>query len=228
MALGRAALALAERIAHPFSLESALLFNGVLHLDRGEPESALQLLGRAEALAAEQRLGLVVEPRFIRGAALSAQGAFEEAVACLREGLAGRLGAIQFRPFALARLAEALSRQHEYAAALATARDGLKILQETGHRQLEAEFHRLEGIALAGLNRLEDGQSALEEALRIARSSRPRPMNCAPRRASPGCGANRAGAPKRAICSPPVYGWFTEGFDTADLKEAKALLDELT
>jgi tetratricopeptide (TPR) repeat protein len=111
LALANAALALAERIAHPFSLASALLFNGVLHLDCGDPDSALRLLGVAEALAAEQRLGFVVEPRFIRGAALSAQGAFEEAVACLREGLAGRLGAIQFRPYALARLAEALARQ---------------------------------------------------------------------------------------------------------------------
>ena len=71
--LANAALALAERIAHPFSLASALLFNGVLHLDCGDPDSALRLFGVAEALAAEQRLGFVVEPRFIRGAVLSAQ-----------------------------------------------------------------------------------------------------------------------------------------------------------
>jgi len=43
----------------------------------------------------------------------------------------------------------------------------------------------------------------------------------------PGCSRNRAAATKRARCSPEVYGWFTEGFDTADLKDAKALLDEL-
>ena len=52
-------MALAERIAHPFSLELALLFNAMLHLDRGEPEMALQRLEAAEALAAEQRLGFV-------------------------------------------------------------------------------------------------------------------------------------------------------------------------
>ena len=51
--------------------------------------------------------------------------------------------------------------------------------------------------------------------------------NCAPPRVSPGCGASRAGAPKPATSLAPVYGWFTEGFDTADLKEAKALLDQL-
>jgi hypothetical protein len=48
--------------------------------------------------------------------------------------------------------------------------------------------------------------------------------SCAPRRASPGCGASAGAEARRA----PVYGWFIEGFDTADLKEAKRLLDELT
>ena len=52
-------------------------------------------------------------------------------------------------------------------------------------------------------------------------------MSCALRRALRGCGANRAGGEARDLLAP-VYGWFTEGFDTADLKEAKALLDELT
>jgi class 3 adenylate cyclase/tetratricopeptide (TPR) repeat protein len=227
LALGRAALASAERIAHPFSLASALLFNGVLYLDSGDPEAALQLLGAAEALAAEQRLGLVVEPRFIRGAALSAQGAFEEAVACLREGLAGRLGAIQFRPFALARLAEALSRQDEYGAALVTARDGLKLLEETGHRQLEADFHRLEGIALFGLNRLEEGQIAFHEALRVARTQRAKSYELRAATSLARLWGEQGWRAQARDLLAPVYGWFTEGFDTADLKETQALLDQL-
>lgn len=111
LAIGSGALALAERIAHPLSLEMALFFNAQLHLDRGEPEMALKRLEAAEALVAEQRLAFLWEPRFVRGAALSAQGAFEDAVACLREGLAGQLGALPFRHYALAGLAEALSRQ---------------------------------------------------------------------------------------------------------------------
>jgi predicted ATPase len=41
-----------------------------------------------------------------------------------------------------------------------------------------------------------------------------------------GCGASRAGPEARDLLAP-VYGWFTEGFDTADLKDAKGLLDEL-
>ena len=49
--------------------------------------------------------------------------------------------------------------------------------------------------------------------------------SCAPRRASPGCGAARTGRPTARDLLAPAYGWFTEGFDTPDLQEAKALLD---
>src|SRR5262249_23978425 len=76
LALGLEAMALAERIAHPFSLAQALQFNSMLHLDRREPELALQRLQAAEMLAAEQRLGFVLEPQLLRGAALTLQGAF--------------------------------------------------------------------------------------------------------------------------------------------------------
>ena len=72
---GSEALALAERIAHPFSFAVALQYVSMLHLDRGEPELALQRLDAVEALAAEQRLGFVLEPQLLRGAALTAQGA---------------------------------------------------------------------------------------------------------------------------------------------------------
>jgi hypothetical protein len=50
--------------------------------------------------------------------------------------------------------------------------------------------------------------------------------NCAPPPASPGCGATKASTPRRELLAP-IYGWFTEGFDTLDIKEAKALLEGL-
>jgi class 3 adenylate cyclase len=169
LALGNEALALAERITHPFSLEAALLWNAMLHLDRGEPELALQRLEAAEALAREQRLGFVWEPWLLRGGVLTALGALAEAVAWLREGLRGRLAAMRFRPYGLARLAEALARQHEHGAALTAAREGLETQERTGERLWAAELHRLAGLSLVGLNRIEEGQNAFEKALRIAR-----------------------------------------------------------
>ena len=227
LALGSEALALAERIAHPFSLALALQYNSMLHLDRGEPELALQRLEAAEALAADQRLGFVLEPQLLRGAALTSQGAFEEAVACLREGLAGPAGATRLRCYGLAMLADALTRQGKHGAAVAAARDGLSTEEKTGHRQWKAELHRLEGVALCGLNRLEEGQNALEEAMRIARRQQAKAyeLRAATSLARLWCDQSRRQQARDLLA--PVYGWFTEGLDTRDLKEAKALLDAL-
>jgi class 3 adenylate cyclase/tetratricopeptide (TPR) repeat protein len=225
LAIGKEALALARRIAHPFSLQIALVNNAILRLDRGEPGVALQLLSAAEVLVAEQRLAFTQEPRFLRGTALSAQGAFADAAACLREGLASRLGAVRSRPYGLAGLAGALAGQGKHDAALAAAREGLESEERTGQRRWEAELHRLEGIALVGLNRLDEGQRALEEALRVARRQQAKSYEL---RAATSLaqlwGEQGRRAEARELLAP-IYGWFTEGFDTADLKEAKSLLE---
>jgi predicted ATPase len=106
-------------------------------------------------------------------------------------------------------------------------RDGLTILQETGHHQLRAEFYRIEGMALSGLNRIEEGQSAFQEALRIARRQQAKSYEL---RSATGLARlwgeqGRRDDARELLGS--VYGWFTEGFDTANLKEAKALLQAL-
>jgi len=220
-------LALAERIGHPLSLEEALVYDAKLHVDRGEPELALQRLEAAEALVAEARLSFALEPRFLRGAALTAQGALDEAVACLREGIAGRQAAMLLPLTGFAGLADALARQGEYEAALTAAREAIKAQEQTGRRWLKAELHRLEGIALVGLNRLDEGQYALEEALRVARRQAAKAYEL---RAAASLARLRRDQGRHAEARDllaPVYGWFTEGFGTPDLKEAKALLDEL-
>jgi predicted ATPase len=99
--------------------------------------------------------------------------------------------------------------------------------EETGQRLWDAELHRLEGIALFGLNRLEEGQTALEEALRTARRQQAKSYEL---RAATSLarlwGEQGRRADARDLLAP-MYGWFTEGFDTADLKAAAALLSEL-
>ena len=130
-------------------------------------------------------------------------------------------------PTALARLAEALVRQGEHAAALAAVREGLEAQERTGQRRWEAELHRLEGIALFGLNRLEEGQIALEEALRIARRQQAKSYELRAATSLARLWGEQGRRTEARDLLAPVYGWFTEGFDTADLKDAKALLDEL-
>jgi class 3 adenylate cyclase len=226
LAIGREALALAERIAHPFTLGTALVMNAMLHLDRDEAELALEQIEAAEALVAEQRIGLVLEPQILRGAVMTAQGAFKEAVVCLHDGLT-RPRAIRFLQYGFARLAEALSRQGEHEQALAAVGKGLEDQERTGQRRWEAELYRAEGIALVGLNRLDEAQAAFQHALRIARSQQAKSYEL---RAATSLGrlwGEQGHRTEAHDLLAPVYGWFTEGFDTPDLKEAKALLDEL-
>jgi class 3 adenylate cyclase/predicted ATPase len=229
LTLGREALDLAERIAHPFSLSLAYGFVAVLHLSRREPEPALRLLERQEAVAAEQRLVVAVQPGILRGHALAMQGATDEAVSCLREALAAlaRRGATVYRPYGLAYLAETLALRGEYAPALAALREGFETVDTTGERWWEAELHRVNGIALCGLNKLEEGQAVFEDALRTARQQQAKSLEL---RAATSLarlwGEQGRRAEARELLAP-VYAWFTEGFDTADLKDAANLLSEL-
>jgi predicted ATPase len=227
LAIGSETLALAERIAHPLSLELALLYNALLRLERGEPELALRWLEAAEALVSEQRLGFLFEPQFLRGAALSMQGALEESVACLRAGLDRKVGTPALRPYGLARMADAMALKGEHGAALAAARDGLKVQDETGFGWWDAELHRLEGIALLGLNRVDEGQRALAAALRVAQSQQAKAFELRAAMSIARLRRDQGKVQQARELLAPVYGWFTEGFDTRDLKEAKALLDEL-
>jgi class 3 adenylate cyclase/tetratricopeptide (TPR) repeat protein len=227
LAIGREALALAERIAHPFTLATALIMNAMLHLDRDEPQVALQRIEAAEALVEEQRIGLVLEPQILRGAVMTAQGAFEEAIAHLRDGLS-QPRSIRLRHYGLARLAEALSHRGEHQQALAAVGKGLEDQQRTGQRRWEPELNRLEGVALIGLNRLEEAQRAIEEALRVARRQQAKAYELRAATSLAQLWGEQGRRAEARDLLAPVYGWFTEGFDTADLKEARALLDELT
>src|ERR1700720_1693047 len=114
-------------------------------------------------------------------------------------------------------------------AALASAAAALKAVEKTGGAPLEAELHRLSGEALlAGAGTVSEAETAIEKAIAVARRQTAKPWEFRGSM-SPARLRRQQGRPQEAAALlAPVYGWFTEGFDTADLKEAKALLDKLT
>jgi predicted ATPase len=222
-------LALAERIAHPFTLGLALLQSSEVYLNLREPERALRQLDAAEAVAAEQRLSLMSEPGMLRGAALLEQNAVDEAIARIREGVAKwtGLGRTKDLPYGLAFLAEGLARHGDRAAALAALREGLEIADATGEHKWDAELHRLTGTVLLAENKLDEGQASLQQAIRVAQAQQAKSLELrAARDLARLWGEQGRRAEARDLLAP-VYAWFTEGFDTADLKDAKALLDHL-
>src|SRR5262249_24061611 len=133
----------------------------------------------------------------------------------------------RLRPYGLARLAEALSGQGEHEEALAMVGEALDVQERTGQRRWGAELHRLEGIALLGLNRREDAETAFEKALRVARQQQAKSYELRAAATLARLWGERGRRTEARELLAPVYGWFTEGFDTADLKDAKVLLDQL-
>ena len=218
-------VSMSERIVHPFTLSLALTFRAVLHLNRREPEQALSLAEAVEALTAEQRLSLPLEPGVVHGAALVGQGAADEAIARIREGVTKSTGL--GRPYGLAFLAEGLAWHGDRAAALAALQEGLEIARTTGEHGWDAELHRLVGTVLLAENKLNEGEASLQQAIRIAQAQQAKSLEL---RAAHDLGRLWGEQGRRTEARDlvaPVYSWFTEGLDTADLKEAKALLDQL-
>ena len=99
--------------------------------------------------------------------------------------------------------------------------------ERSGQRRWEPELYRLKGISLFGLNRFDEGQIAFEKALRMARRQQAKAyeLRAATSLARLWGEQGRRAEARDLLAS--VYGWFTEGFDTADLKDAAMLLSEL-
>src|SRR5580700_3818646 len=106
-------------------------------------------------------------------------------------------------------------------------REGLALADVTGEHFWDAELHRLTGTVLLAENKLDEGEASLQHAIHIAQAQQAKSLEL---RASASLARlwRDQGMPQQAReLLAPVYGWFSEGFDTLDLKEAKALLDEL-
>jgi class 3 adenylate cyclase/predicted ATPase len=223
-------VALAERFAHPLSLNTALQYRALVHLLRREPGEAVRAVQAADILATEQRLTPVFEPRILRGGALVGQREeLRDAVALIREGLAARqeLGSKILRVHNLGLLVEALERVGDDDGALEISLEALAEADKTGERFWQAEIYRLKGLALLSQRCLPESEASFERSLEVARVQQAKSLEL---RAAVSLarlwGEQGRRAEARDLLAP-VYGWFTEGFDTADLKEAKALLEEL-
>ena len=217
---------LAERISHPPSLIFALSYAALLHVYRREPELILDRLTAAEAAAAEQRLSVFLSPHILRGAALLLLGQVNEAIASLRAGLPpGRTGGVRSLGFAL--LTTALMETGEYPEAMTLISEALQGAEATGEGWWNPELHRSRGLVLLAQNNLAEGEASIRQALELTRKQQAKSWEL---RAATSLARLWGEQGRRAEAHEllaPVYSWFAEGFDTADLQEAKALLDGL-
>jgi predicted ATPase len=167
----------------------------------------------------------------LQGAVMARRGNGAAATEHIREGLSvlAAMGARYFEPFYLGLLAEALAGGGEVEVGLEVLAEALARGEVSGQKGNDAELHRLRGDLLRQRPEpnLNECEACFREALATAREQGTRGYEL---RAAVSlvrlCRDQGREAEARDLLAP-VYGWFTEGFDTADLKEAKALLDRL-
>jgi class 3 adenylate cyclase/tetratricopeptide (TPR) repeat protein len=231
-ALGRAreAVALARRINHPFTVAYALWYETVVHWLRqdlaAQRERAAEVISLSEAQGFPVWLGL---GRAYHAAARVMQGD-PYALPEIMEGLA--LAAETRQRFGIPALflllADAQQAGRQIDAAQGSVATGLAVAAQTGQPFFDADLHRLDGdLLLASGGAADEAATLYHRALDIAREQGARSFEL---RAATSLARLLHDQSKRAEARDllaPVYGWFTDGFDTGDLIEAKALLDEL-
>ena len=157
-------------------------------------------------------------------------GDVAEGISLLRSGSAAyrATGAEVWMPYHIALLARACEIAGQIEEAVTLLDDALQIVERTGERWFAAELNRHKGQLLLRQGHSEAAEELYRKALSIAEEQEAKLWEL---RAAVSLARLRRDQGRRAEARDllaPVYGWFTEGFDTADLKEAKALLDELT
>jgi predicted ATPase len=166
-----------------------------------------------------------------QGWALAQRGQLVAAVAQIREGLTATrvIRAHGFEPIFLGILAEALALTGAIAGGLDALADALVIGEASGQRWADAELHRLRGELLQSLPspHWAEVEACFRRALDIARAQGTRGFELRAAVSLARLLSERGCRSEAHELLAPVYGWFTEGFDAPDLKEAKALLEAL-
>jgi DNA-binding NtrC family response regulator/predicted ATPase/class 3 adenylate cyclase len=226
-----AAFTLAQELAYPFSLGYALNIATLLHQFRREAALTQE---RAEALLSLSReQGFVfwlTVGTILRGWALAAQGQVAEGVAQMREGLAARrvTGIEVTETYFLALLAEGYGRSEQPEEGLKLLAEALAAVDQSGVRFYEAELYRLKGALLlvqAGTGH--EAEACFRQALAVARRQQAKWLELRAAISLSRLWQHQGKHAEAHHLLAEVYGWFTEGFETPDLREAQALLTEL-
>jgi predicted ATPase len=227
------AVNLARELSHPFSLAYALDFAALLHRLRREEQAAQELAEAATTLSTKQGFPLwLAIGMILRAGTLAEQGQGSEGVAQMREGWAAyqATGAEVGRPYFLALLAEAYGRGGQAEETLRTLDEALVAVQKTGERWCEAELYRLKGelVFVRFSEDYAEAETCFQHAIAIARRQQAKSLELRAAMSLSRLWQQQGKQEESRELLAPVYGWFTEGFDTADLREAKALLEALT
>jgi predicted ATPase len=228
----QAMLTQAQALAHPYSLAGAQVWAVRLHHHRREA-AAVQALAEATLTLASAQ-GFTVFAGFAtcwQGWALALQGQGAAGLARLRQGLAAltATGHAQSQPLYLMLLAEVSAQVGQVEEGLRRLAEALTVLKVNGQGDLLAETYRLQGALRlrAAAPDVAQAEACFQQALTLARQQHAKAWELRAALSLARVWQRQGKHEAASDLLAPLYGWFTEGFDTADLREAKALLDEL-
>ncbi|MGD8228422.1 MAG: AAA family ATPase, partial [Desulfobacteraceae bacterium] len=226
------ALTLAQELTHPFSLAYALQLAAVVHQFRREAQEAQERAETLISLSTEQGFPLwLAYGTILRGWAFTEQGEGAEGIAQMRQGLVAHraTGAELHRPHFLSLLAEAYGKVGQPEEGLTVLVEALEMTDNTGERHWEAELHRRKGelLLMQQGQKAEEAEECFRQALDIARRQQAKSLEVRAATSLSRLWQLQGKQEEAHQFLAEIYGWFTEGFGTADLKEAKVLLEEL-
>jgi predicted ATPase len=230
LAQSNAAIAEALRLAHPPSLSVSLAFGAMLLSLEGDHAALDERADQLVAVATDQGFPVWrAVGTIFRGWAKVKNGDVAEGISLLRSGSSvyRAAGAVTLMPHFLALLAGACEVAGKVEEAAILLDEALQIVEKTGERWLAAELKRHKGQLLLRRGQHEAAEGLYRKALDIAQGQEAKLWEL---RAAASLARLRRDQGRHAEAREllaPVYAWFTEGFATPDLKEAKALLDEL-
>ena len=227
--LSRQAIDLARREGHAVPISVVLELSIELH--RWLRDRATVLKRAEEALAHADDHGMSffsARATSLRGWALADGGSTHEGITEMRRSLDAfdKAGA-RVRSFDFAPLAEMFGRAGEVGAGLDFIQRALTQVSETGERVSEAELHRIKGELLLNSNAMNEAEECFRTAIAISRRQHAKSWELRATTSLARLLAKQGKGDEARAMLAEIYNWFTEGFDTADLKDAKALLDEL-
>jgi class 3 adenylate cyclase/tetratricopeptide (TPR) repeat protein len=220
------ALTLARELAHPASVATALYFAAFVHGCRREVQRTYEQAEAALGLAREHGFAQrAAEATILRGRVLVEQGQGEAGLTQICQGLAAHRATGAETGNALILLATAYGRVGQIEEGLRVAEEALAV----SRTRTDAVLYRLKGELLLrrSAEHHVEAESCLRQALEIARRQGAKSLELRTAMSLSRLWQQQGKQAEAYALLTPIYGWFTEGFDTADLQEAKALLEEL-
>ena len=224
-----AALTMATELSHPYTLWLALMAAIWIDHHRGDRQAAQDHVKKLLALATEQQHERWIKvANFLEGWLIAEQGQWERGIAQMRQGESELVIEARQQAYYATLVAQACLKGGQTEQAFSVLTKELKRVRDTGVRYYEAELHRIKGEVLLrrSASSQKEAETCFHAAIDLSHDQGAKSLELRAIMNLSDLWQKQGKKAEARQMLKEIYGWFTEGFDTADLKEAKELLKE--